>query len=177
MVAVLVLAFIEACNRSSRPTQSSPHLTAPTTTSPHPTVTGIVAEGSRPIEGAQVDNGYGAGAWAFSDSNGVFQLPFTSSIDPHGFVRAGKAGYVQPCAAPINDSGRVRVQMVSLTVLRGTPLPSAPGSRTISGVVMIPTGSEKQPAAKQPRLLLSSPTPGSRNLSRGARFRYIRGTA
>jgi hypothetical protein len=76
------------------------------------------------------------GAWVITDANGAFQLPTGKSVDPMRWVRASKAGYAQPCAAPIIGNARMNVQLVSRSALTGAPLPSPDGLRTVSGVVI-----------------------------------------
>jgi hypothetical protein len=145
------LVFLAACGAPNSPSSaaavSPTPVSAPVPAPPEPTVSGIVAEGARPVEGAQIDNGYGPGAWVFSDASGAFTLPTNRSVDPYNFVRASKSGYAQPCAAAITGTSPVSVQLVSLAALDGTMLPSPPGLRTISGVVVTMTGTGKQPVA------------------------------
>jgi len=146
-VTLVVLAACTSSSTAPTPNTGVPPPASGLTTTSGSTVSGVVAEGVQPIEGAQIDNGYGSGSWVFSDANGAFQLPTNKSIDPHAWVRASKAGYLQPCAAPIATIGPVAVQLVSYTALTGAPLPSPPGFRTISGVVMMATSAGTQPAA------------------------------
>lgn len=145
-----VWVVLAACGVPNSPSSVTPNAPAPTSPSPvppasGPTVSGTITDGSRPIEGAQIDNGYGPGAWVFSDANGAFTLPTNRSVDPYNFVRASKSGYAQPCAAAITGSGPVNVQLVSLGALDGLMLPSPSGLRTISGVVVTMTSAGKQP--------------------------------
>jgi len=90
-------------------------------------------EGTRPLAGVTVDQGYGPGSWVVTDANGAFQLP--AGGVPLGWLRATKPGYVEPCAVRIAGNGPFAVQMVSLSALTGTPLSSPSGFRTVSGVV------------------------------------------
>ena len=147
------LVFLAACGAPNSPSSAaavSPTPVPAPVPAPapvDPTVSGIVAEGARPVEGAQIDNGYGPGAWVFSDASGAFTLPTNRSVDPYNFVRASKSGYAQPCAAAITGTSPVSVQLVSLAGLDGTMLPSPPELRTISGVVVTMTSTGKQPVA------------------------------
>ena len=144
--AMLVSA---ACTSTNAPTATTalPPVTVPSAPAPLPTVSGIVSEGSRPISGVTIDNGYGPGSWVFTDADGAFQLPATISVEPHDFIRASKTGYAQPCAAPITAGAPVNVQLVSLGALGSATLRSAAGYRTIAGVVLMTTSSGPQPVA------------------------------
>jgi hypothetical protein len=146
-VTVVVLTACTASSTAPTPNTGVPPTASGPATPSGLTVSGVVAEGAQPIEGAQIDNGYGPGSWVFSDANGAFQLPTNKSINPHAWVRASKSGYLQPCAAPITTTGPVAVQLVSLAMLTSVPLPSPSGFRTISGVVVIATSAGTQPAA------------------------------
>jgi len=134
----------------SGPKALPPVPSAPTVTNTAPTnaatISGVVVEGTRPLAGAQVDNGYGPGAWATTDVDGAFQLILSRSVEPHNWVRAGKDGYAQPCAVPINGAS-VSVELVSRTAVRGDPLLSPNGFRTVSGVVLQSTNTGPRPVA------------------------------
>jgi hypothetical protein len=142
------LLVVAACNSNSAPTASTP-ITAPPASSPSRTVSGLVVEGSQPVQGAEIDNGPSSGV--LSDSNGAFQLPAGASANPHAWVRAIKSGYAQPCAAPMPGAGPITVQLVSLTALTSAPVPSPAGFRTISGVILITNDAGPQtPVVTQP---------------------------
>jgi hypothetical protein len=121
-----------ACGSGRAPTASTP-VSAPSASVPARTVSGVVVEGSQPIQGAQIDNGPTSGSAVVSDANGAFQLATNASSSPHAWVRGIKSGYAQPCAVPIPATGPVTVQLVSLTALSSTPVSSPTGFRTISG--------------------------------------------
>jgi hypothetical protein len=147
----LLVVIVAGCRGTTAPTPAvSPPkgaVTVPTVTAPI-TISGVVAEGPRPIAGAEVDNGYGAETGTITDANGAFQLPVPGhSVDPMRWVRASKGGYAQPCAAPFGNLP-MNVQIVSLSALTGDPLPSPDGLRTVSGVVVQVTNSGvQQPVA------------------------------
>jgi len=146
LVGATLLA-VAACTSSSAPTTSTPISAPSPAANSTQTVSGEVLEGSQPIQGAEIENGYDSHASVLSDSNGGFQLLTNMSGNPHSWVRAIKAGYAQPCAAPIPASGPVTVQLVSQAAVNSTPVFSPAGCRTISGVVMMTDGAATQPAA------------------------------
>jgi hypothetical protein len=141
-VGVCVALLESACDRPvsdlswlARPTQ--------TTTAPTPTVytvTGVVSEGARPIEGASV------GAWIGSNGSGYVYGCCTGA-----WIGASKAGYVQQCAAPqvtVLGDTRVDVQLVSKANLSAsTAQAPVAGLRAVSGVIFEVTGAGKQPVA------------------------------
>lgn len=134
--------LVWGCSGLSNP----PPFSQPTPAKPAPTVSvvsGIVVEGSRPIEGAQVENSNGIDRSVTTDANGAFQLPPGNMR----WVRAIKDGYIQACTAPINGDAPVTVQMVSQAALPGAPLPSPSGLRTVSGVILQMTSTGPQPVA------------------------------
>jgi hypothetical protein len=136
---ILLAVIVAGCTGGTTAPTPTPAVSPPVVAVPVPVtevISGVVAEGSGPIPGAQVDNGYGPGAWVITDANGAFQLSTTKSVHPMRWVRASKPGYVQPCAAPINGDAPLNVQIVSRSALTGAPLPSPTGLRTVSGVVM-----------------------------------------
>jgi hypothetical protein len=139
---IFLSAPVVGCSNASAPT--------PVALSPPPSpniplmISGIVAEGTQPIAGAQVDNGSGAGEWVFTASNGAFQLPH---FNREWWVHAQKKGYVQPCTTPIRGDAPLNVQLVSRAALSGATLPSPDGFRTVSGVVDQITKKGTQPVA------------------------------
>lgn len=140
------LVVVAACTSSRTPTMSTP-VAAPSASIPSRTVYGVVLDGSQPVQGAQIENGYSPGSAVFSDSNGAFQLSTETSSAPHAWVHATKSGYAQPCAVPILTTGSVAVQLVSLAALNSAPVPSPAGFRTITGLVMMTTDFGSLPAA------------------------------
>jgi hypothetical protein len=104
-------------------------------------------EGTRPLAGVTVDQGYGPGAWVITDANGAFQLRAGLSVPSEGWLRTTKHGYAQPCAERITGNGPYTLQMVSLAALNGIPLASPSGFRTVSGVVRQMTSDGLQPVA------------------------------
>ena len=145
-------AFLAMCLTSCRSanapttTPSAPTVAVTVPTSPG-TISGIVADGNQPLAGVQVDNGYGPNSWVFTDASGIFHLPANASVHPMQWVRAGKAGYAQPCAAPVSENAPVMVQMVSRAALTGAPQPSPSGFRTVSGDAVQMTSSGTQTVA------------------------------
>src|SRR5438128_1989540 len=145
---ILLAVIVADCSGTTAPTPVGSPPAVAVTVPITETISGVVAESLRPIPGAQVDNGYGPGAWVITDANGAFQLPTSKSVDSMRWVRAGKAGYAQPCAAPMNGNAPINVQIVSRSALTGAPLPSPDGLRTVSGVVVQMTNSGvQQPVA------------------------------
>src|SRR5258708_3820147 len=73
--AACFAVLLAACSNTNPPTTtpSAPTVTVTVPTSAG-TISGIVAEGSRPLAGVQVDNGYGPNSWAFTDASGRFSL-------------------------------------------------------------------------------------------------------
>ena len=164
-VGVALLA--SACNNPESfptvPTQttSGPIATAgrPVPTGPH-TVSGVVSDGARPIEGANIsawiDQG-GSGysyMWAhgplMTDADGRYQLaglPAQVTV----WLQTWKNGYVQQCAAPqvtlLGDTS-VDLQLVSRANLSASTgqVPTS-GFRSISGMIFEITGAGKQPVA------------------------------
>jgi hypothetical protein len=162
-----VALFASACNNpESSPmaptrTTSAPAATAgpPVATGPY-IVSGVVSDGARPIEGANIsawiDQG-GSGysyMWAhgplLTDADGRYQLaglPAQVKV----WLQTWKDGHVQQCAAPqvtlLGDT-RVDVQLVSKANLSASSgqTPAA-GFRSVSGVIFEITAAGKQPVA------------------------------
>jgi hypothetical protein len=137
-LAALCAAFlvvVAGCDTPTRPSQPMPYF-----------ISGVVVEGTQPVAGASVDRGYGPGSWV-TDANGVFHLPAGSSVEPQGWIAAGKGGYVQQCATQIVGTGPLTVPIVSLSVLTSAPRSSPGGFRSVSGVVQQMTGAGLQPVA------------------------------
>jgi hypothetical protein len=160
-VGVCIVLLASACNdrvsdlsRLATPTQT---MTAPTPTVY--TVSGVVSEGARPIEGASVGawigsngSGYGysgAPGPTLTDAAGYYQLRVPAQMK--AWVGASKAGYVQQCAAPqvtVLGDTRVDVQLVSRANLSAsTAQAPVAGLRAVSGVIFEVTGAGKQPVA------------------------------
>jgi hypothetical protein len=138
---IFLAVLIAGC---SPPTPSAPTVTV-TPPAASVTISGVVTEGGRPIVGAQVDHGYGLGAWAITDANGAFQLRrYVGFYQP--WLRASKDGYLQPCATPINGDAPANVQLVVRSAVGSAPMPSLNGYRTVSGVVLQTSMSFAQPA-------------------------------
>lgn len=133
------LLLVAGCSPSNTPTSNRLSLPSPAPSTPP--VSGVVVEGTLPVEGAVVNTGKYPSVT--TDAGGRFQLPFAD----HDFVQASKDGYAQPCAAPISPGIPMTVQVVSETALSSAGLVSPPGFRTISGVVMVTTASGTQPTA------------------------------
>lgn len=154
-VEVGVALLVSACNNPVSPS------TAPTQTTAAPTptlytVAGVVSEGARPIEGANIgawiEGGYsymGAHGPLLTDADGRYQLaglPAQTKV----WLQTWKDGYVQQCAAPqvtlLGDT-RVDVQLVSKANLSASTVQApAAGFRSVSGVIFEITGAGKQPA-------------------------------
>ena len=166
-IVVCVALLASACrNPEASPTAPSQTTSAPTATAgppvptgPH-TVSGVVSDGVRPIEGANIsawiDQG-GSGysyMWAhgplLTDADGRYKLaglPAQVKV----WLQTWKNGYVQQCAAPqvtlLGDTS-VDLQLVSranLSASTGQALAS--GFRSVSGVIFEITGAGKQPVA------------------------------
>jgi hypothetical protein len=142
-------------------------MAAPTATSAGPrvltgpfTVAGIVSDGARPIEGANISawidqgrSGYSY-MWAhgplLTDAAGRYQLTGLPA-EVKVWLQTWKDGYVQQCAAPqvtlLSDT-RVDLQLVSKANLSASTLQTpAEGFRSVSGVVYENTEAGKRPVA------------------------------
>ena len=166
-VGVCVALLSSACD------DPAPSPTAPTQTTPAPgatpgppvptglhIVSGVVSDGARPIEGANIsawiDQG-GSGyshMWAhgqlLTDADGRYKLAGLPAL-VHVQLQTWKDGYVQQCAAPqvtlLGDTS-VDLQLVSRGSLSAsTGEAPASGFRSVSGVVFEITGAGKQPVA------------------------------
>ena len=100
---ILLAVIVADCSGTTAPTPVGSPPTVAVTVPITETISGVVAESLRPIPGAQVDNGYGPGAWVITDANGAFQLPTSKSVDPMRWVRASKAA--TPNRAPRPSTG------------------------------------------------------------------------
>jgi hypothetical protein len=82
-----------------------------------------------------------------TDAVGRFQLtglPAQAKV----WVQSWKVGYVQQCAAPeviLTGDATVNVELVSKSSLSASAVPTRPGFRNISGVILGNAGDGKQP--------------------------------
>jgi hypothetical protein len=142
-VVILCSAFlvvVAACSTPTAPSQSTSSTGSNTTNY----ISGVVVEGTQPVAGATVDRGSVPGVSVVTDASGVFHLPAGSTGT--GWLRAGKIGYVQPCATQIIGNGPITVPIVLRSALTSAPL-SSPSGRTISGIVRQMTSAGSQPVA------------------------------
>jgi len=120
------------------------------------TISGVVAENGQPIANAAVNAGVSIGDSSYSywyahgpqytDASGRYRL---TSL-PGGaqvWVQLSKDGYSQPCAAWAIISGDLTMDLalVSRANLTASPMPSAPGFRSVSGTVVEMTATGLQP--------------------------------
>jgi hypothetical protein len=164
-----VAVLAAACNKGplsppTAPTQTAVAAPLPiggpvVLTGPY-TVSGVVAEGARAIEGANISawidqgrSGYSY-MWAhgplLTDAAGRFRLtnlPAGVSV----WLQTWKDGYVQQCAAPqvvLQADTTVDVQLVSKANLSAsTAQTPGAGFRSVSGIVFEIKGTGKQPVA------------------------------
>jgi hypothetical protein len=163
----LCAGLASACHDPVAPPVAPTRTEAPTVvTGPPPvvagpyTVAGVVSEGDRAVDGANVsawidqgNSGYSY-MWArgplLTDAAGRYQLiglPAQAKV----WLQTWKNGYVQQCAAPqvtVAGDTRVDVQLVSRATLSATSAQSpAAGFRSVSGVIYEMTAAGKQPVA------------------------------
>lgn len=119
----------------------------PSWTPPPPPITfsisGVVAEAGTAIADAAVSvwvdtkTGGGWGGHGRTDAQGRYQFGRMPS-DAHVRVTAYKEGYVQQCAAGpmvIHSDISVDLELISRTNITAASRPSAPGFRTVTGIV------------------------------------------
>jgi hypothetical protein len=134
------------------PTQPSQNPTPPAVRF---SVTGVVAEGARPIEGARIwgwiqGTGGDATYEAQTDAAGRFQLTLLPQTTL--WLTTSKDGYVQQCAASpvtVNEDTTLDVQLVSRERLSASTADTHPavGRRSVSGVIYKITDTGRQPVA------------------------------
>jgi hypothetical protein len=160
---VFVAVMATGC-RSSVSTPTTP--TTPSTfdgpaapTGPF-TISGVVAEGTHPVVGANVNafistNGFGYSyMWAhgavLTDVTGRFGMTGLPT-DAGVWFNAWKDGYVQQCAAPqvvVRGDTTIDLELVSKVNLSASTFqPVAQGLRSVSGVIVEDTPTGKQPVA------------------------------
>jgi hypothetical protein len=167
-VAVGGALLTGACNNPmsppTAPTQTAaagtPSPAGPTVRTGPYTVAGVVSEGARPIQGANISAWINQGTsgysymWAhgplLTDAGGRYQLTGLPA-EVKVWLQTWKDGYVQQCAAPqvtlLGDT-RVDVQLVPRANLSASTVQTpAPGSRSVSGVIFEITGGGKRPVA------------------------------
>jgi len=155
----LSVLVVEGCGNSSNPLPSAPSV------SPHPqsaagpySISGVVADNGQPITNAGVNAWVEVGSLGFSysyaygplstDASGRYRmtsLPGGARV----WIKLNKYGYVQPCAVLASISGDVTMDLalVSIANLTASPMPSAPGFRSVSGTVVEMTATGSQPVA------------------------------
>jgi hypothetical protein len=158
----LAAVLLIACN--GRDSSGAANPVAPTS-NPGPatssvTVSGVVAEGGRPIAGARVgiaalavEPGRGSAAWpagqTTTDAAGRYRVAVTDFMDslskqPTVWVLASADGYVQQCpaSATLNGDATINVRLTSIAALSFARPAAAANLRTVSGAVFeaTPTG-------------------------------------
>jgi hypothetical protein len=157
--ATLSLWLVAGCGNNQSP--AAPSVTVPNT-SPFPIATGpyhisgIVSGNGQPVANADVNAwvetpGSSYSYWyahgpLHTDASGAYQLaglPGSANV----WVKLNAAGYVQQCAAYAVVSGNLTMNLalVSTADVSGSPVPSAPGLRSISGTVVEMTAAGSQP--------------------------------
>jgi hypothetical protein len=155
---VLLLISAPACGSRSTSTSPSP---TPTATTFSFTISGVVADNGQPIANAAVNawvetGGVGYSGYSYwyvhgplhTDASGGYRM---TSL-PRGaqvWVQLNGNGYVQQCAvwAIISGDLTLDVALVSRANVTASPMPSAPGLRSISGTVVEMTATGSQPVA------------------------------
>jgi hypothetical protein len=158
--STLSLWLVAACNSSSSPSPTAPSLSGshggtPLATGPY-TISGVVADNGQPIANAAVNawvkvGGAGYSYWGahgalYTDASGRYRLaglPGNAQV----WVQLNKDGYVQQCAASAIISGDLTMDLglVSRANVTASPMPSAPGLRSVSGTVVEMTATGSQP--------------------------------
>jgi hypothetical protein len=143
------MALLASACKNPTPTQPSQNPTPPAVRF---SVTGVVAEGARPIEGARIGGWIGSDATfeAQTDAAGRFQLTLLPQTTL--WLTTSKDGYVQQCAASpvtVNEDTTLDVQLVSRERLSASTADTHPavGRRSVSGVIYKITDAGRQPVA------------------------------
>lgn len=142
------------CGGSRSPVQSS----VPNGPANLYTITGVVAESGRPIEAARVNAWvqFGSGGYQIMRAHGalltdgdgryrITDLPASASV----WLQVFKDGYVQQCAVgPVTVQGDVAINVALVSTANLTAIAqSAPGFRSVSGMVVQTTSTGEQPVA------------------------------
>lgn len=155
----LSLLVVVGCDNSNNPLPSAP------STSPQPqfvagpySISGVVADNGQPVTNANVNAWVELGRLGYSysyahgplytdDSGGyrITSLPGGAQV----WIKLNKYGYVQPCAVLAIISGDLTMDLalVSIANLAASPMPSAPGFRSVSGTVVEMTATGTHPVA------------------------------
>lgn len=163
---VCLTVLLAACGRNDPmafANPAGPTAPAPPTVPAVPTLilSGVVADNGDPIENARVDvsglqpcsggcsfRQFGAGSGT-TDAAGRYRISIIRPEETTATVWAiaRRAGYVQQCVATTTMQGDASLDMgmTALANLSAARPPSAPGSRTVSGVVFEATAAGKQP--------------------------------
>ena len=149
------LAALLAIGCGADPVAPSGPSTPPPPPPPTFSISGVVTEAGTAIADAAVSvwvdtkRGGGWGGHGRTDGQGRYQFGRMPS-DAHVRVTAYKEGYVQQCAAGpmvIHSDITVDVELISRTNITAANRPSAPGFRTVTGIVGEMTAVALEPMA------------------------------